>query len=327
MAPKLQREDYTVGWVCALHIEFAAAQLLLDTEHAPFPQGPNEPTFPYKLGCIGSHNVVIACLPAGRPGTNSALSVALQMRSMFTSIQYGLMVGIGGGVPKPKNNLRLGDVVFSQPDGAHGGVVQYEFGKDIPGGLRRTGHLSAPPEHLLNALQTLKARHSMTNFGFLDHLSKLTRPGSPFLRPNDASDVLFAASYEHKDSDDAVGCYECAQESLVNRDRWQARTGPVQVHFGTIASDNRLMRDGNQRDRISKELGGVLCFEMEAAGLMNHFPCLVIRGIADYSDSHKSDDWQKYAAATAASCAKEILLLIPPTSHVIEHTSASKAFL
>jgi nucleoside phosphorylase len=50
---------------------------------------------------------------------------------------------------------------------------------------------------------------------------------------------------------------------------------------------------------------------MEAAGLMNHFPCLVIRGICDYADSHKNKTWQPYAAATAAACAKELLSVIP----------------
>jgi nucleoside phosphorylase len=72
------------------------------------------------------------------------------------------------------------------------------------------------------------------------------------------------------------------------------------------------MRDGATRDTVSAELGGVLCFEMEAAGLMNSFPCLVIRGICDYADSHKNKKWQAYAAGTAAACAKEVLLVIPP---------------
>ena len=48
------------------------------------------------------------------------------------------------------------------------------------------------------------------------------------------------------------------------------------VHYGTIASGNQVMRDAAERDRVSAEFGGVLCFEMEAAGLMNSFPCLVI---------------------------------------------------
>ncbi len=62
------------------------------------------------------------------------------------------------------------------------------------------------------------------------------------------------------------------------------------------------MKDAKRRDEISNDIGeSVLCFEMEAAGLMNDFPCLVIRGICDYSDSHKNKEWQRYAAAIAAS--------------------------
>jgi len=72
------------------------------------------------------------------------------------------------------------------------------------------------------------------------------------------------------------------------------------------------MKDGRTRDRVSRDLGGILCFEMEAAGLMNNFPCLVIRGICDYADSHKNKSWQKYAAGTAAAYAREVLSVIPP---------------
>jgi nucleoside phosphorylase len=71
------------------------------------------------------------------------------------------------------------------------------------------------------------------------------------------------------------------------------------------------MKNGAERDRVSAELGGVLCFEMEAAGLMNSFPCLVIRGICDYADSHKNKRWQPYAAGIAAAYAKELLSVIP----------------
>jgi nucleoside phosphorylase len=80
------------------------------------------------------------------------------------------------------------------------------------------------------------------------------------------------------------------------------------------------MRSAAERDRVSAELGGVLCFEMEAAGLMNSFPCLVIRGICDYADSHKNKRWQPYAAATAAACAKEVLSVIPPAEVAKTHT-------
>lgn len=86
------------------------------------------------------------------------------------------------------------------------------------------------------------------------------------------------------------------------------RNVPV-IHYGTIASGNQVMKDGITRDRLREQLD-VLCFEMEAAGLMDSFPCLVIRGISDYADSHKNKRWQEYAAATAAAYAKELLCII-----------------
>jgi hypothetical protein len=49
---------------------------------------------------------------------------------------------------------------------------------------------------------------------------------------------------------------------------------------------------------------------MEAAGLMDYFPCLVIRGLCDYSDSHKTKRWQSYAAVVAAAYAKDLLRVI-----------------
>jgi nucleoside phosphorylase len=94
----------------------------------------------------------------------------------------------------------------------------------------------------------------------------------------------------------------------------------VAVYYGTIASGNQVMRSAADRDRLSAELGGVLCFEMEAAGLMNSFPCLVIRGICDYADSHKNKRWQPYAAATAAAYAKEVLSIIPAAEMAKTHT-------
>ena len=88
----------------------------------------------------------------------------------------------------------------------------------------------------------------------------------------------------------------------------QARSLEIYRQMGIV---DQVIKDGSTRDMISAELGGVMCFEMEAAGLMNDFPCLVIRGISDYADSHKNKKWQPYGAATAAACAKEILSIIP----------------
>jgi hypothetical protein len=82
------------------------------------------------------------------------------------------------------------------------------------------------------------------------------------------------------------------------------------IHYGLIASGDQVMRHSATRERLRKELN-VLCFEMEAAGLIDDFLCLVVRGICDYANSHKNKLWQGYAAATAAAYAKELLSVIP----------------
>jgi nucleoside phosphorylase len=88
----------------------------------------------------------------------------------------------------------------------------------------------------------------------------------------------------------------------------------MRIHYGLIASGNQVIKDATFRDKLNKDLGGnVLCVEMEAAGLMNNFPCIVLRGICDYADSHKNKDWQEHAAAIAAAFAKELLGYVQPS--------------
>jgi nucleoside phosphorylase len=303
-------KDYTVGWVCALPIELAAVVEMLDEEHHGLPQDRNDTNL-YTYGRIGEHNVVIACLPAGQMGTNSAAAVAVQMKFKFVSIRFGLMVGIGAGVPSAETDIRLGDVVVSLPHMQHGGVVQYDFGKTGPSGCTRTGSLNAPPTVLLNALAKLRANHLRHRSKLSVYLSKLNHL-SEFAYENAGPDFLFESSYNHVEG---PTCDQCSKDRLVGRASRGSQE--IVVHYGTIASGNQVMRDSVARDRLSSELGGILCFEMEAAGLMNSFPCLIIRGICDYADSHKNKKWQPYAAATAAACAKELLLLIP-SAEVVE---------
>ena len=301
---RVRREEYTVGWVCAVPVELAAARRMLDEEHQALERNEHDDNL-YHFGRIGGHNVVIVCLPAGFISTNPAAAGVTRMQASFKSMKFGLMVGTGGGVPSATADIRLGDVVISQPRQGHGGVIQYDFGKATPSGFQRTGFLNSPPRLLLNAVNNLNANHLLGMTKLQNHISNLDNlPG--FTRKGAGEDVLFEATYDHE-----LGptCQLCDTSKRVDR---QARPseGPV-IHYGTIASGNQVIRNAAERDRLSREFGGVLCFEMEAAGLMNNFPCLVIRGISDYADSHKNKQWQSYAAATAAACAKELLLVIP----------------
>lgn len=302
--------DYTAGWICALPVEMAAARGMLDEVHDHLPSHPHDNNN-YNFGRVGPHNVVIACLPAGVTGTISATRVAIQMLSTFTGLRFGLMVGIGGGVPSEENDIRLGDVVVSKPTGTFGGVIQYDFGKTVQEGVFvRTGSLNRPPDVLLTALANLQARHMMEKHELLSHLSRMVTRypdmKTQFAYPGAGHDWLYEAEYDHPRANPT--CSQCDRGKLVDR-KIRTSAAPA-IHYGLIASGDQVMRYGATRDRLRRELD-ILCFEMEAAGLMDSFPCIVIRGICDYSDSHKNKRWQPYAAAVAAAYAKELLSLIP----------------
>src|SRR5271154_4952034 len=134
---KLSHEDYTVGWICPLEVEQVAALEMLDEKHERLPQPPTDHNV-YSLGNIGGHNIVIAGLH--QPGNNPAATVVTQMRTTFPELRFGLLVGIGGGVPAKTDNgmIQLGDSVVSKPAGGHSGAVQYDHGKAEAGQFRRT---------------------------------------------------------------------------------------------------------------------------------------------------------------------------------------------
>jgi nucleoside phosphorylase len=304
-------EDYTIAWICALPLEAAASKAMLDKIHPQLPQSTGDDNA-YTLGEISGHNIVMTCLPSGVYGIVSAATVAAHMRITFPSIRFGLMVGVGGGVPSSKNDIRLGDVVVSKPTGDLGtGVVHFDYGKTVTGGVfKQTGMMNQPPQVLLNAITRLRADEILGNDqGIATLMSNLldTNAGmkSSFSRPANEQDRLFNPAYDHPRGEDT--CIKCDKRQLIHRD---SRTSdePI-IHYGLIASGNQVMKHGMTRDRLAKEYG-MLCFEMEAAGLMNQMPCLVIRGICDYSDSHKNKLWQGYAALTAAAYAKRLLSVV-----------------
>jgi nucleoside phosphorylase len=309
----MKHDDYTVGWICALSIEMAAAKGMLDEEHQDLPVSRGDSN-QYTLGRIGSHNVVIACLPDGIYGTTSAATVAKGMLLTFQSIKVGLMVGIGGGVPHlPGYDIRLGDVVVSVPRATSGGIIQYDLGKTVRGGqFHRVGSLNGPPPALLTAVARLRAKHLTKGDELLKHISTMIerypKMQDLYAYRDTQSDQLFEASYEHREGE--TTCAQCDVSQLVHRRPWP-RYAP-RIHYGLIASGNQVIKDAQTRDLLRARLwdeaeGEILCFEMEAAGLMNSFPCLVIRGISDYTDTHKNKDWQHRAAATASAYAKELL--------------------
>ncbi|CAG9987082.1 unnamed protein product [Clonostachys byssicola] len=258
----------------------------------------------------------MAMLPSNFPGKVSAASVASHMVRTFQNIRVVLMVGIGGGAPSKANDIRLGDVVV----GAEG-VLPYDMGKNIQGmdEFHITGKINIPPMFLGTVVSNLgrRMRRQPRGHDLQGKIEKALENVSPFVRkschrPDPASDQLYHAHIVHPDA--TIDCAKaCGSDpgNLVEQKPREDDTENVEIHYGLIASADQVMKNATMRDKFSRD-HKVLCFEMEAAGLTHQFPCLVIRGICHYSDTHNHDKWQGYAAMAAAAYAKDLLSIMPP---------------
>lgn len=307
MDPKIDQSKYTVGWICAVPAEFIAAQAFIDEKH-DLPQDLDPNT--YALGRICNHHVAIACLPASEYGKASTAGVAANFARSFPNFRVSLMVGTAGGAPTDKHDIRLGDIVVSTLGGNNGGVIRYDFSKTMQKrGLVETDFFNRPPRVLETALQALKVSYEPDGHTLVDKVHKVLQ-GEPSLqsefdRPKIA-DRLYKSTFVHSNpSEDCQSCGDDPSNMVLRRPRAQDEDDPA-IHYGLIASGDQRMNNAEIRDKLANERG-VLCFEAEAAGLMNQFPCLVIRGICAYCDTHKNDAWQGYAAMVAAAYAKDLL--------------------
>lgn len=340
------RGDFQVVIICALPLEANAVEALFDQRwdrdgnvYGKAWRDRNS----YSLGRMGHHNVILAWMPG--MGNNSAASVASDCRFSFENIKLALVVGICGGVPFRKNGeeIVLGDVVISEGIVAHDFGRQYPgqfVRKDDP-----QDRLARPTNEIRTVLAKLKGEQNemqlrKKTFENLKTLQKGSGLGARADYPGTHRDKLFQRQYRHKHQSSFVcetcsncklwndpvcdACIEstceelgCHDEMLVSRRRLSDRQelGSMldddaiiepTIHIGRVASGNVVMKSGDERDQIAAK-ENVIAFEMEGAGIWDNFPCLIIKGVCDYADSHKSKEWQSYAAATAAACAKAFL--------------------
>ncbi|KAM3437213.1 hypothetical protein MY4824_003911 [Beauveria thailandica] len=302
---------------------------MLDEEHETLPQ-PRSDTNIYNLGAINNHNVVVAGLP--KAGNCPAATVITQMRMTFPNLKHGLLVGIGGGVPVKTDHgmIRLGHVVVSEPTGAHSGAVQYDHGKATAGQFELKGILNSPPTALLNAAREVSVQRQRIDHDPIWKNTQRIDTSRPHLRrfksPGVANDNLYQPDYEHRQADASCEDGGCDPKQRIERPMNDLNEAFVTVHRGTVASGELVIKDAIKRDNLARKLR-VLCFEMEAAGASIDFPCMIIRGISDYCDSHKNDVWHGYAAAVAAAYARQLFFHMSikeaakssdPTPHSLE---------
>lgn len=318
------RNEFTIAIICALPLEADAVDGLLDETYDRLGQHYGKQLGDaniYTNGRIGKHNVVLCYLPG--MGKGSAASVVSSLQVSYTGIELTLVVGICGGAPSSPSGqgIFLGDVIISDS------VVEYDFGRQYPSGFHRKSGvkdtLGRPNREIRTLLNALRAQNTRNDFEsrIQQYLKTLQQKATRWCHPQ-IHDVLFSASYIHK-HDYSVIC-DCSDISgeictgalkkpcdEIGCDRSHAircREDAVKVsaHIGTLASADTVMKSGKHRDEIVRE-EEVIGFEMEGAGVWDIIPCIVIKGVCDYADTHKSKEWQAYAAATAASAAKVFL--------------------
>ncbi|KAH7030887.1 nucleoside phosphorylase domain-containing protein [Microdochium trichocladiopsis] len=326
------RSEFEIAIVCALPLEFDAVCLAVDefwdVNGDSFGRARGDQNL-YTTGRIGNHNVVLALLPG--MGKVSGASTAANLRHSYTELQLVLLVGICGGVPSPggSREVLLGDVVVSQQ------VVQFDFGRQYPGRFitrdDASNTLGRPDRAIRTLLATLQTEHGLERLeeGAAQHLASIQCTASAKGRavtygyPGIEQDRLFPPGYFHKHHGQTQClCHEsehpcpqatttsckdlgCDVARTVRRQRLYARQ-KSKVFVGNVGSGDTVMKSGLDRDRLAYA-HQLIAFEMEGAGMWDELPCVVVKGVCDYADSHKDKVWQPFAAAAAAAATKAVL--------------------
>lgn len=298
-----ERMKPTIGIITALPKEYAAVNILLENKNDKYKIPGSGAGRRYCLGEISSedgnkHNLVLAT--AGM-GNNIAATRAALLLEHFPNVKSVIMVGIAGGIPYPyedkvDDHVRLGDIVVSNGNG----VIQYDLIKQEIQEITHRNLPRPPSASLLEAVGYLEAEEIFGNHPWekyiVQSLSQLKTK-----RPSDDKDILYSSGN---------------QDEIIPHPEDQKRTkGQPRVFIGPIASANILQKDPNARDKLRDKFK-VKAIEMEASGIAdatwNHeVGYLAVRGICDYCDSHKNDEWQQYAAVVAAAYTRALIESMP----------------
>ncbi|KAF3318710.1 hypothetical protein TWF173_006726 [Orbilia oligospora] len=199
---RLSVNDYKVGWLTALYVEFSAAIAMLDSQHETPKDYKSKTETPnhYTFGEINGINVVITTLPDGVYGNISATRVATDFSNEFPNLGLRFLVGIAGGAPKERNDIRLGDIVVSRPSENSPGVIKHDSGKSLDSGFKLTGVLSKPPETILRALPLVRRWPEKTLSAAIFQIlaNAFEKDNQGMLRPPVDEDVLFHYEYQHR---------------------------------------------------------------------------------------------------------------------------------
>ena len=345
-----QRTFFTIAVICALPVEYDAVCLLADEvwdrEGSYYQKSKGDSNF-YVTCRFGKHNAVVVLLPS--PGKSSCAGAIARLKMSFRGIDTVFLVGICGGTPKSKGpagtDIFLGDVIISDD------VMPYDYGKQYVSGFKnklslgyRSGNFYQTIRGLLTLLSTTQKQailesQATNNLKRLQEAADQDDSKPDFRYPGRAEDHLFEANYLHKHHENKLFvCLTCETSpeavcdeaidtpcsllgcnldyvtsrapSIISMQQYSSDIDTIRVHFGPFVSGDTVLKSAKHREELCNRYSAI-GFEMEAAGLINEAPYIIIKGVCDYADSHKDKKWQPYAAAGAAAVFKSILEHFP----------------
>ncbi|MCJ1468553.1 hypothetical protein MMC07_007182 [Pseudocyphellaria aurata] len=314
-------EHYTVAIICSLGCQLITITCMFDRPFkTPLIDQTNDNNV-YTCGCINGHNVVVVSKGLWQTGVVNASVQTGSLKHSFRELKSVIVFGTAGGIPSqppkldPTEDIRLGDVVVGWAGPRKKSIVQWDSEVYESGEIKIVSAFDLPSPTFRNALGKLQAvREDSSNTELRKNLDRcLQNKYFPFSQPEPESDILFISTYVHPEGN--TSCKECASSKKVDRPE-RKNPAEVKIHYGTIASGSSVVKSAKMRDRMGKATGA-LCIEMSAAGVAawHKTAPLVVKGISDYADSHKTNDmeqWRSYAAATAAAYVRELLYTMDP---------------
>lgn len=333
------RDQFRIAIICALPVEAEAVEAIFDEYYDEdgnsFGQDPSDENV-YVNGRIGNHYVVLVYM-AGM-GKSKAMTTTQYLKWSYPQIQLALLVGVCGGVPcrKDGRDIFLGDVLVSDR------IVEWDIGTCLPTAfVHKNGrqNVQGRPCHRMESfLAKVKAPDERRRVESImaEQLEivqqSLGKESAAY--PGVYQDCLYPPGHLHQHHDlrpcgkcrscggceegnicpealistcDELGCSDHAQSCRTRPAGELYSTPKPALHLGPIASGDTVLLSGHARDQLAAKTG-VIGIEMEGIGLWGNTSCVVIKAVADYADCHKTKQWQRYAAASAASCTKALLL-------------------
>ncbi|KPM45173.1 hypothetical protein AK830_g1380 [Neonectria ditissima] len=358
-SPPESRDDFEIAIVCALAREYNAVSRVVDQfwdiNYGRVAEDPNT----YATGRIGAFHVVLVLLST--MGKSSAASATANLRTSYPKLKFALLVGICGGVPGSANGeeLLLGDVVIGKTVVQYDLSRRYPDGVQTKDTLDdNLGRSAKNVRNFVQFFETEIAREQLEERAALclEELQTRTsgrRRNANYQYPGASRDILFKAEYHHKHQSSAqilcevcdgesdrvceesrnLSCHElgCDKGQTIERERLKenrdfeakgqiAKAQAPCVFVGRFGSGDIVLKSGVERDTLARR-HGILAFEMEGAGAWDEIPCIIVKGVSDYADSHKNKLWQDFAAATAACVAKALVERYPQTDKPLNKSS------